>query len=102
MAATRGVESAARVLDVLNLLMRADYMTGVAPAAIARELGQTPSAVTRYLATLEDRGCAERVPETGWARPAVRLVQHAASILAGLDAAQRRAAELSARIQRPV
>lgn len=98
MARTEIVDSAARVLDVLLLLFRADYSGGLASADIERDLRLSPSAVCRYLATLEDRGCIERIAETGRVRPSVRWAQYAAGIIANLDAAQRRAAELAQRI----
>lgn len=98
MAKTDGIEVAGRVLDVLLLLMRADFSTGLSPSDISRATSLSPSAVTRYLVTLEERGCVERIPETGWVRPSVRWAQYAAGILAGLDAAAKRAGELSRRI----
>jgi len=53
--ATATVESAARVLDVLDLLFRCDYMAGLSPSEIAAELRITPASMTRYLATLRER-----------------------------------------------
>jgi len=92
------VESAGRVLDVLDLLLRADFAYGIAPGDIVRELKLSPSAVTRYVATLEGRDMLERIPETGRLRPALRLVTRLAAIVASLDAAERRMRELATRI----
>jgi len=99
MATTETVESAGRVLDVLDLLMgRSDYAHGVTPGEIAGECRLSPSAVTRYIATLEGRGWIERIPETGRIRAAVRVARASAAMLASLDAAERRAQELRQRI----
>lgn len=101
MARTPAIDSAGRVLDVLLELLRADFVAGVAPTELARALDYGPSAITRYIATLTDRGLVERIPETGRLRPSVRMGQYAASILRSLDDAQRRAAELARRISQP-
>ncbi|MBK8638057.1 MAG: helix-turn-helix domain-containing protein [Chromatiaceae bacterium] len=96
------VESAGRVLDVLLLLMRADFAAGLSPSDIARALGLSASAVTRYLATLEERGCLERLTVTGRVRPSVRLAQYAVGILRSLESATQRTQELTARITTPL
>lgn len=102
MAKTEIVDSAARCLDVLLYLMRADFSAGSIPGDIGRDCKLSPSAVTRYLATLEDRGCIERIPGFERWRPSVRLAQYAAAILASLDAAVRRNQELARRISTTV
>jgi DNA-binding IclR family transcriptional regulator len=102
MAKTETLGSAGRVLEVLDLLFRADFALGLSPGDIARELKLTPSTVTRVLVTLEAAGVAERIPVTDRIRPAVRWAQYAAGILNSLDAAIRRAEELKTRITTPV
>jgi DNA-binding IclR family transcriptional regulator len=99
--ATATVESAARVLDVLDLLFRADYMAGLSPSEIAAELRITPASMTRYLATLRERGAVETLQRGRhtYYRPAVRWGQYAAGVLRALDDTARRAGELSRRIQ---
>jgi DNA-binding IclR family transcriptional regulator len=101
--ATATVESAARVLDVLDLLFRADFLTGLAAGEIGRELGITPASVTRYLATLRERGAIEPLHRGGhtYYRPSVRWGQYAAGILRCLDDHRRRVEELTHRITLP-
>jgi len=101
MATTETVASAGAVLDVLDLLFRADYSVGLTPGDVRRELGLSGSAVTRYLATLDDRGAIERISGTDRVRPSIRWAQRAAGILRSLDDAERRAAELAKRITTP-
>lgn len=107
--ATAIVESAGRVLDVLDLLFRADFLRGLTAGEIARELGITPSSMTRYLATLQAAGQGGRPPaieamERGghtYYRPAIRWGQYAAGVLRCLGDHQRRAEELAQRIATP-
>lgn len=102
MARTETLGSAGRVLEVLDLLFRGDFATGMSPGDIARDLKLTPSTVTRVLVTLEQAGAAERIPETGRVRPSVRWAQHATGVLRSLDTAARRVSELTARITTPI
>jgi DNA-binding IclR family transcriptional regulator len=98
------VKSAARVLDVLDLLFRADYMRGMSPTEIGDELSITPASMTRYLATLRNRGAIEPVThgDHTYYRPAVRWGQYANGVLGSLDDHSRRASELRRRIQTPI
>ncbi|CBJ42987.1 helix-turn-helix domain-containing protein [Ralstonia solanacearum] len=82
-------QSAGKVLDVLNVLL-GHFSHGLTPTELAKATGLEPSSITRYVATLEERGFAERIPETGRIRPSTRLAQHAVGILRSLDAARQR------------
>ncbi|WP_369951959.1 helix-turn-helix domain-containing protein [Ralstonia syzygii] len=82
-------QSAGKVLDVLNVLL-GHFAHGLTPTELAKATGLEPSSITRYVATLEERGFAERIPETGRIRPSTRLAQHAVGILRSLDAARQR------------
>jgi DNA-binding IclR family transcriptional regulator len=99
-----GVQSAAQVLDVLDLLFRADYTHGASPGEISRELGITPASMTRYIATLLDRGAIEAIPSGHITRyrPSVRWGRYAAGILRSLDDSARRIDELKTRITTPL
>ena len=93
-------QSAGKVLDVLNVLL-GHFAHGLTPTELAKATGLDPSAITRYVATLEEKGFAERVPETGRIRPSVRLAQHAVGILRSLDAAKQRVDEIVHRLCTP-
>ncbi|WP_197329543.1 helix-turn-helix domain-containing protein [Ralstonia syzygii] len=82
-------QSAGKVLDVLNVLL-GHFAHGLTPTELARATGLEPSSITRYVATLEEKGFAERIPETGRIRPSTRLAQHAVAILRSLDSAKQR------------
>lgn len=90
-------QSAGKVLDVLNVLL-GHFAHGLTPTELAKATGLEPSAITRYVATLEERGFAERIPETGRIRPSSRLAQHAVSILRSLDSAKQRIDEITNRL----
>lgn len=90
-------QSAGKVLDVLNVLL-GHFAHGLAPTELAKATGLDPSAITRYVATLEDKGFVERIPETSRIRPSVRFAQHAVSILRSLDAAKQRIEEIHNRL----
>ena len=93
-------QSAGKVLDVLNVLL-GHFAHGLTPTELAKATGLDPSAITRYVATLEEKGLAERIPETGRIRPSVRLAQHAVGILRSLDAAKQRVDEIVHRLCTP-
>jgi DNA-binding IclR family transcriptional regulator len=95
--ATKTSQSAGKVLDVLNVLL-GHFAHGLTPTELAKATGLEPSAITRYVATLEEKGFAERIPETGRIRPATRLAQHAVSILRSLDSAKQRIDEIASRL----
>lgn len=90
-------ESAGKVLTVADALFP-HFAQGLSPGEISRATGIEPSSVTRYVATLEAQGWAERIPETGRIRPSARLARHALSVASSLDAARRRIDELAARV----
>jgi DNA-binding IclR family transcriptional regulator len=90
-------ESAAKVLDVLNVLL-GHFAHGLAPGELAKATGLQPSAITRYVATLEEKGFAERIAETGRIRPSHRLGKQAVGILRSLEAARARVDETITRL----
>jgi len=90
-------QSAGKVLDVLNVLL-GNFAHGLTPTELAKATGLEPSSITRYVATLEERGFAERIPETGRIRPSSRFAQHAVSILRSLDSARQRIDEIQNRL----
>lgn len=90
-------QSAGKVLNILNVLL-GHFAHGLTPTELAKATGLEPSSITRYIATLEAAGFAERVPETGRIRPSSRLAQHAVSILRSLDSARQRIDEMTNRL----
>jgi DNA-binding IclR family transcriptional regulator len=96
---TQPTQSAMKVLDVLSVLLR-HFAHGMTPGDIAKATGLGAALVTRYVATLEAAGFAERIPETGRIRASARLAQAAVSILKSLDDASGRLDELKTRITR--
>ena len=101
MAADKGTgQSAGKVLDVLNVLL-GHFAHGLTPTDLVKATGLSASNITRYVATLEAAGFAERIPETGRIRPSTRLAQHAVGILRSLDAAKQRVDEIVHRICTP-
>lgn len=84
------VAASATTLDVLAALLAANYLTGLSATELARATGLSLPNITRHVATLEARGFAERLPETGRIRASHGLARHAVRILASLDASQRR------------
>ncbi len=98
MAAEKGTgQSAGKVLDVLNVLL-GNFAHGLTPTDLVKATGLSASNITRYVATLEAAGFAERIPETGRIRPSSRLAQHAVSILRSLDSARQRIDEMTNRL----
>ena len=98
MAADKGTgQSAGKVLEVLNVLL-GHFAHGLTPTDLVKATGLSASNITRYVATLEAAGFAERIPETGRIRPASRFAQHAVSILRSLDSARQRIDEMTNRL----
>ena len=93
------VESAERALRILELLLQADFASGLTAAQVQREVGISATATGRYLKTLVGEGFAEVIEETGRYRPAVRLARYAVGIAHSLEESKRRTEELAARIQ---
>ncbi len=90
-------QSAGKVLDVLNVLL-GHFAHGLTPTELAKATDLSPSNITRYVATLEEKGFAERIPETGRIRPSVRFAQSAMAILRSLDNARNRIEEVTNRL----
>lgn len=90
-------QSAGKVLDVLNVLLM-HFAHGLTPTELAKATDLSPSNITRYVATLEEKGFAERIPETGRIRPSVKLARQAIAIMHSLDAARTRLDEIINRI----
>lgn len=99
-AAHPTTKSAEKVLDVLTVLL-GHFAHGLTPGELARATELSPSNITRYVATLEEKGFSERIPETGRIRPSVKLAQHAMAILRSLDSARSRMDEITNRITTP-
>jgi DNA-binding IclR family transcriptional regulator len=90
-------QSADKVLSVLNVLL-GHFAHGLTPTDLVKATGLSASNITRYVATLEAAGFAERIPETGRIRPSARLAKHAVSILRSLDSARQRIDEMTNRL----
>lgn len=90
-------QSAGKVLEVLDVLLQ-HFAHGLTPTDLVKATGLSASNITRYVATLEAAGYAERIPETGRIRPSVKLARHAVAILRSLDAARSRIDELTSRL----
>ncbi len=84
------VQASAKTLDVLAVLLEANFLAGLSPNELAQATGMAPPDITRHVATLEAKGFAERLPDTGRIRASHSLARHAVRILSNLDAAQRR------------
>ncbi|MBO1857942.1 helix-turn-helix domain-containing protein [Burkholderia cenocepacia] len=94
-------KSAEKVLEVFNVLL-GHFAHGLTPGEVAKATNLSPSNITRYVATLEAMGFAERIPETGRIRPSVKLAQHAVGILRSLDSARARIDETENRLKKYV
>jgi DNA-binding IclR family transcriptional regulator len=93
------IKSAAKVLTVMDVLLR-NFAHGFSATQLVMETGFSASDITRYVATLERAGFAERIPETGRIRPSHRLAQHAVQILRSLESAAERIKESQNRLNR--
>ena len=96
------IQSAGKALDVLNVLLLGHFVHGMTPTDISKACQLEPSAVTRYVATLEAKGFAERIPETGRIRPSIRFARMAVTIFNSLEDATRRLGELRSRLETPL
>ena len=94
---TKTSQTAAKVLDVLAALL-GHFANGMTPTDLSKATGLDPSAITRYVATLEEKGFAERIPETGRIRPSVQFARHAVAVLRSLDAARERIENIQSRL----
>lgn len=70
---TKTIQSAKNVLDVLAALRGHDEH-GLTPTDLCKATGFRPSNITRYVATLEEKGFCERIPETGRIRQTQCLI----------------------------
>jgi len=97
--AAQDIKSAAKVLQVLDVLLR-NFAHGFSPKELIEATGFSGADITRYVSTLEQGGYAERIQETGRIRPSERLARHAVQILNSLNAAEKQLADLNQRINR--
>jgi DNA-binding IclR family transcriptional regulator len=93
------IKSAVKVLAVLDVLLR-NFAHGFSATQLAQETGFSASDITRYVATLENAGFAERIQETGRIRPSHRLAQKAVQIMHSIEEAERKLAESKNRLFR--
>lgn len=84
------VQASGKTLDVLAALLEANYLTGLSSTDLCKATGLSASDITRHVATLEAKGFAERIAETGRLRAGHGLARHAVRIMTTLDTAQRR------------
>lgn len=89
MAKTRINQSGEKILDVLNVLLR-HFAYGLTSTDLVKATGLSACNITGYVNTLESKGFAERIPETGRIRPSHKLAQHAVNIMRDLDEAKNR------------
>lgn len=101
MAKTATNQSGEKILDVLNVLLR-NFTTGLTPTELTKATGLSASNITRYINTLEGKGFAERISDTGRIRASHKLAQHAVTIMRDLQQAESRIQESIARITREV
>lgn len=94
-------KSAEAILAVLDLLLR-HTVHGLTASDICKATGYTAPNVSRYVATLEATGWAERIPETNRIRASVRVAQRAVTVLNEFDKAQQRLTELRTRMTTPI
>lgn len=94
---TASAQSAGKVLQVLKVLLR-HFVHGMTPGDLARATQLSASAITRYVATLEAEGLAERIPETNRIRPSMRLAQDAMRILSEVERQKSRLDEIQTRL----
>lgn len=89
--------SALQVFRVLDVLMR-HFAHGLTPGDLIKATGISGPNITRYVATLEAAGYAERIPETGRIRPSVRFAQMAVMVMADIDRMSARLGEIKTRL----
>lgn len=97
MAKTATNQSGEKILEVLNVLLR-NFVQGLTPTELSKATGLTQSNMTRYVNTLESKGFAERIPETGRIRASHKLAQHAVNIMRDLQQAEGKIQESIKRI----
>jgi DNA-binding IclR family transcriptional regulator len=92
-----GSQSAAKVLEVLDLLM-GNFVHGVAPSEVVKATGLSPSTTSRCIAALQAADFAERIPETDRIRPSIRFAQMAIKVMGDIDRAKHRLDEVQSRL----
>ena len=90
-----------RLVKVI-LVLFADVVNGLAPGAIAKEVGCSAAVMTRDLANLREAGIADRDEATGLWRLTPRLPQQAIKVFAAIDTAEKRLQEAKNRFNRGV
>lgn len=88
-----------RILKVLFVLF-GHVVNGLAPSAIAREIGCSAAVMTRDLDNLSQAGLVEKDELTGLWRLTPRLPQQCFKVLAEVDRADRRLGEIKNRFTR--
>lgn len=88
-----------RLVQVI-LALFSDVVQGLAPAALAKAVGCSPSVIHRDLDNLLTAGIAERDEHTGHWRLTPRLPQQAIKALATIDRAEQRVQEARQRFTR--
>lgn len=92
------IAASVKTLEIMELILRADFVDGITASQIAQDCRLTASTTTRHLATLLHSGWVEQIAATGRWRPAHRLAQRAAKILSDIQAGERRLNESRNRI----
>lgn len=90
-------QSTTKALALMDVLFN-HFAHGLTPTDLAQATGMSASDITRYVATLEAAGWAERIQETGRIRPSVRVAQKAIAVLRSMDSARQRLEEIQARL----
>lgn len=101
MRKTKTNQSGEKILDVLTVLLR-NFAHGVTATELTKATGLSASNITSYVYTLESKGFAERIPETGRIRASHKLAQSAVTIMRELQQAEQRIQESLSRITREV
>lgn len=97
MARTRGNKSAAKVLEVLDMLF-CDFANGYTQAEIAAATGLNATAAHRCIQTLLEAGYAEEIRGGKRYRPSHRLAQKTLQVLNSLEVARKLALESDRRM----
>lgn len=98
---TKPTQSGEKVLQVLDTLLR-NFAHGFSSSELSKATGFSMSNITIYVATLEARGFAERITETGRIRASHRMAQHAVAIMRSLQTEEDRARESINRITKDI
>ena len=95
--ATQDSKSAAKVLTVLDVLLR-NFAHGFSPSELVQATGFSGSDITRYVQTLEQAGYAERISETNRIRPSHRFARYGVQIMHSLESAEAKFSESKNRL----